>query len=63
MIRFKACPKCRGDLYETEDTFGKFLNCIQCGYLKDLEIPVAEVQSDKKADDPAAVVELHGVAA
>jgi len=36
MIRFKACPKCAGDLYVNKDMYGQFLNCLQCGYLKDL---------------------------
>jgi DNA-directed RNA polymerase subunit M/transcription elongation factor TFIIS len=36
MIKFKACPKCKGDLYLNRDMYGKYLNCFQCGYLKDL---------------------------
>jgi DNA-directed RNA polymerase subunit M/transcription elongation factor TFIIS len=32
----KGCPKCGGDLCLREDQYGKFLNCLQCGYLKDL---------------------------
>ena len=36
MIYFKGCPKCGGDLCSREDQYGKFLNCLQCGYLKDL---------------------------
>jgi DNA-directed RNA polymerase subunit M/transcription elongation factor TFIIS len=34
-IKFKSCPKCRGDLYLGEDLFGHYLSCLQCGYLKD----------------------------
>jgi len=30
-----ACPKCNGDLSFAEDIFGKYLSCLQCGYLKD----------------------------
>ncbi|MBM3942826.1 MAG: hypothetical protein FJ316_07885 [SAR202 cluster bacterium] len=42
MIKFKACPKCRGDIYVAQDMFGRYLNCLQCGYLKDIpEEPVA----------------------
>ena len=37
MIRFKACPKCAGDLYVNKDVQGNFLNCLQCGYLKDIK--------------------------
>ena len=36
MIKFKVCPKCRGDLYLAEDAFGKYASCLQCGYLKDM---------------------------
>jgi hypothetical protein len=36
MIMFKACPKCKGDLYLNRDMYGKYVNCFQCGYLKDL---------------------------
>ena len=43
MITFKGCPKCAGDLYSGEDMYGKFLNCLQCGYLKDL---LADNRSD-----------------
>ena len=37
MIKFKVCPKCQGDLYLKEDTFGKYLSCLQCGYLQDVK--------------------------
>ena len=58
MIRFKHCPRCRGDLYLAEDMFGKYLNCLQCGYLKDVIEPVeqpnpASVMKDGKARDAA----------
>ena len=36
MIKFKVCPRCRGDLYLKEDVFGKYLSCLQCGYLRDV---------------------------
>ena len=39
MIKFKVCPRCHGDLYLNEDVFGKYLNCLQCGYMKDSEAP------------------------
>ena len=39
MIKLKGCPKCQGDLYLSEDMFGKYFNCMQCGYLKDIVEP------------------------
>ena len=35
MMYFKECPKCHGDLYAAEDIHGRYLSCIQCGYLRD----------------------------
>ena len=36
MIGFKGCPKCHGDLYLNKDMYGKYISCLQCGYMKDL---------------------------
>jgi DNA-directed RNA polymerase subunit M/transcription elongation factor TFIIS len=36
MIFFKACPKCHGDLYIDKDAYGQYVECLQCGYSKDL---------------------------
>ncbi len=44
MLKLKGCPKCGGDLHSGEDRYGKFLNCMQCGYLKDL---LAEELADR----------------
>ena len=30
MFWIKACPKCRGDLYETADIYGNYIACLQC---------------------------------
>ena len=30
MYWLKACPNCRGDLYQGQDQFGKFISCLQC---------------------------------
>ena len=49
MIKFKVCPRCHGDLYLNEDTFGKYLNCLQCGYMKDAETPaLTKKETEKK---------------
>lgn len=36
MIYFKACPKCQGDLTMGQDTYGPFIRCLQCGFMKDV---------------------------
>ena len=35
MIFFKACSKCRGDMYFDRDIYGAFVQCFQCGLIKD----------------------------
>ena len=51
MIKFKDCPRCRGDLYLSQDIYGKFYSCMQCGYLRDvIEINEHRFQSGKKAE-------------
>ncbi len=37
MLTLKACPRCRGDLCLNSDTYGVYTECIQCGYMKDIE--------------------------
>ena len=38
MILFSSCPRCStGDLMKTEDAFGEYLECLQCGYVRDVE--------------------------
>ena len=57
VIKFKVCPRCRGDLYLAEDVFGRYLSCLQCGYLKDVEepelastpVPTVDKESRKEA--------------
>jgi DNA-directed RNA polymerase subunit RPC12/RpoP len=29
----KTCPRCRGDLREESDVYGKYIACVQCGYI------------------------------
>lgn len=38
MVYLKACPKCLGDLTVAKDGYGTFISCLQCGFMKDLEI-------------------------
>ncbi len=36
MIKFKACPKCRGDVHFQSDHFGAFWQCFQCSLSRDV---------------------------
>ena len=37
MLRLKACPRCNGDIVFERDEWGWYEQCIQCGYLRDLQ--------------------------
>ena len=45
MIYFKACPKCHGDLTMGQDGYGSFVSCLQCGFMRDIEMRTAGVKS------------------
>lgn len=32
------CSKCSGTLHEESDTYGRYISCWNCGYLKDLSV-------------------------
>jgi hypothetical protein len=49
MIQLKGCPRCRGDLYLNQDMYGKYLNCLQCGYTRDLTGQPGPVAQDRSA--------------
>ncbi len=36
MLYFKSCPKCRGDMYLDNDSYGSFRQCLQCGLVQDI---------------------------
>lgn len=29
----KQCPRCRGDLRDESDIYGRYVDCVQCGYI------------------------------
>ena len=37
MLFFKACPKCPGDMQVNRDQYGEFIECLQCGLLRDID--------------------------
>ena len=37
MFFFKTCPKCQGDMYLDQDSYGTYRKCLQCGHIVDQE--------------------------
>ena len=49
MMLLKGCPRCRGDLHINKDTYGDYKQCVQCGYLEDMDPNAVPVAAAKKA--------------
>ena len=39
MLYLKACPRCKGDLHANRDIYGSYRQCLQCGYMQDVNKP------------------------
>ena len=53
----RACPRCGGDLHITEDLYGSFHQCIQCGHIQDLpdeRLTVGVKRAEANAKDNVA---------
>jgi hypothetical protein len=37
MLFFKACPRCKGDLFDAKDQYGFYISCLQCGFQRNVE--------------------------
>ena len=37
-IKLKTCPKCGGRIIFDRDEYGSYEQCIQCGYVHDLDV-------------------------
>ena len=49
MFWLKACPKCKGDLYEGSDIFGTYVCCLQCARcLTDVELGQLKLDTPKQ---------------
>lgn len=54
MMWFRSCPKCGGDLSASADIYGSYIQCVQCGFLRDTpQQPVLLRRSAQPAPAPA----------
>ena len=56
MFFFRACPKCQGDMYLDRDIYGPFVECLQCGLIRDLKVNerFGGYSSEREAGEPLA---------
>ena len=45
MLKLKGCPKCQGTLQLASDIYGRYVNCLQCGFSRDLPDALPQVKS------------------
>lgn len=45
MFWLKSCPRCQGDLYDSKDIYGSYIDCFQCGHYLTAEED-AQLRSD-----------------
>ena len=62
MLFLKCCPRCKGDIYVENDTYGHFMECLQCGFSRDLPDTKARAVAEEP-DRPAEVVALPAAVA
>ncbi len=48
VLKFKSCPRCKGDVLVDQDHHGWYEQCLQCGYQRDLKDMVIVQQQRTK---------------
>ncbi|MDA1188593.1 MAG: hypothetical protein O2854_02770 [Chloroflexi bacterium] len=63
MVKFKSCPRCKGDMHLNTDMYGTYRECLMCGYMVNLKevVHAATVKVHTNAE-PAAKAKQHAAA-
>jgi DNA-directed RNA polymerase subunit M/transcription elongation factor TFIIS len=56
--RLENCPKCRGQLLLETDRYGSYQQCLQCGYVHDLQIFPTFISEDTE-EEKESIVSRH----
>ncbi len=54
MLYLKACPRCSGDVKYERDVYGRYLECLQCGFLLSSKSEGTTASSEKSTGGKAA---------
>ena len=50
VISLNSCPRCQGDMVlDNKDEYGWYEQCLQCGYLRDLDV-IVQVERQTAAE-------------
>ena len=56
--KLDSCPKCKGHLLLEKDNYGLYQQCLQCGYLHDLQtFPI--IASYETREEKESIVPHH----
>lgn len=55
MLLLKSCPKCKGDVVEERDYYGTYTQCLQCGYLRDVQPVIKARKASRKRQEREAL--------
>jgi DNA-directed RNA polymerase subunit M/transcription elongation factor TFIIS len=55
------CPKCGGNLYLDRDYNGWYEQCLQCAYMKDLQVVYQKNRKVEKEATGAVTVKKQGI--
>ena len=44
VLNLKECPRCHGDVHTNRDMYETYKECLQCGYMLDVEKPSLLIQ-------------------
>jgi hypothetical protein len=61
MFWLKRFPRCSGDMFEQNDQYGNFVDCMQCGFSKDVHDKLVDFDEVNVVPLPASVVPKYEV--
>jgi ribosomal protein S27AE len=56
MLTHKQCPKCGGNIYLSADYYGRYEQCLQCGYTCDLDVAEEHQKQAAQLKEKAATL-------
>lgn len=48
IVFLKSCPRCKGDVHASQDMYGDYQECLQCGFMAD--VPTSNAFKGLKLD-------------
>ena len=60
MVTFRSCPRCKGDIQMNEDQYGPYNECLQCGYVVNVDQVRPEFVIEKGRQAPGRPKKIRG---